>query len=83
MWHQNNAMDQTDETINAPEINKQRAVEVKYGITLDTKQITKVNELTLLHLYASVAIDLNHVAKGTRQIFLSIYRLLILIFSEN
>ncbi len=83
MWQQNNAMDQTDETISAPEINKQRTVEVKYGITLDTKQMTKVKELTLLHLYASVAIVLNHVATGTHQIFLSICRLFILIFSEN
>ncbi len=83
MWQQNNTMDQTDETISAPEINKQRTVEVKYGITLDTKQMTKVNELTFLHLYASVAIGLNHVSTGTRQIFLSICRLLILIFSEN
>ncbi len=32
MWQQNNAINQTDET-----------VEVKYGITLDTKQMTKVN----------------------------------------
>ncbi len=46
-----------------------RTVEVKYGITLDTKQMTKVNELTLMHLYASVAIGLNHVATGTHQIF--------------
>ncbi len=30
---------------------------MKYGITLHTKQMTKVNELTLLHLYASVAIN--------------------------
>ncbi len=51
-------MDQTDETTSAPEINKQRTVEVKYGITLDTKQMTKVKELTLLHLYASVAIGI-------------------------
>ncbi len=43
-------MDQTDETTSAPEINKQRTVEVKYGITLDTKQMTKVKELRLLHL---------------------------------
>ncbi len=28
--------------INTPEINKQGTVEVKYGITLDTKQMTKV-----------------------------------------
>ncbi len=35
---------------------------MKYGITLHTKQMTKVNELRLLHLYASVAI--NHVATG-------------------
>ncbi len=35
-----------------------RTVEVKYGITLDTKQMTKVNELTLLHMYASDAIGL-------------------------
>ncbi len=55
-------MDQTDETTSAPEINKQRIVEVKYGITLDTKQMTKVKELRLLHLYASVAIGINHVA---------------------
>ncbi len=58
MWQQNNTMDQTDETINTPEINK-RTVEVKYGITLHTKQTIKVNEVTLLHLYASVAV--NHV----------------------
>ncbi len=76
-------MDQTDETTSAPEINKQRTVEVKYGITLDTRQMTKVKELRLLHLYASVAIGINHVATGTHQIFLSICRLLILIFSEN
>ncbi len=48
-------------SINASEINKQRTVEVKYGITLDTKQMTKLKELTLLHLYASVAIGINHV----------------------
>ncbi len=36
--------------INAPEINKHRTVEVKYGITLHIKQMTKVNKLTLLHL---------------------------------
>ncbi len=53
---------------------------MKYGITLHLKQMTKVNKLTLLHLYASVAIGLNHVATGTHQIFLSICRLLILIF---
>ncbi len=47
-------MDQTDETFSAPEINKQRTVEVKYGIALDTTQMTKV---TLLHLYTSVAIN--------------------------
>ncbi len=70
-------------SINASEINKQRTVEVKYGITLDTKQMTKLKELTLLHLYASVAIGINHVVTGTHQIFLSICRLLILIFSEN
>ncbi len=57
-----------------------RTVEVKYGITLHIKQMTKVNKLTLLHLYASVAIGLNHVTTGTHQIFLSIFRLLILIF---
>ncbi len=34
-----------------------RTVEVKYGIALDTNQMTKVNELTLLHLYTSVAIN--------------------------
>ncbi len=28
--------------INTPEINKHGTVEVKYGITLDTKQMTKV-----------------------------------------
>ncbi len=70
-------------SINASEINKQRTVEVKYGITLDTKQMIKLKELTLLHLYASVAIGINYVATGTHQIFLSICRLLILIFSEN
>ncbi len=37
----------------------------------DTKQIQKVNELTLMHLYIS-SIGLNHVATGTHQIFLSI-----------
>ncbi len=42
---------------------------MKYGVTLDTKQMTKVNELTLLHLYASVAIGLNHVATGTSNLF--------------
>ncbi len=52
-------------------MNKQRTVEVKYGITLDTKQMTKLNELSLLHLYASVAIGINHVATGTHQIFLA------------
>ncbi len=56
-------------SINASEINKPRTVEVKYGITLDTKQMTKVNELTLLHLYASVAIGLHHVATGTHKSF--------------
>ncbi len=59
-----------------------RTVEVKYGITLDTKQMTKVNELTLLHMYASDAIGL-YVDTGTHQTFLSICRLLILTFSEN
>ncbi len=83
MWQPNNAIDQTDETISAPEINKQRTVKVKYGITLDTKQMTKVNELSSLHLYASIAIGLNHVAIGTQKIFLSICCLLILILSEN
>ncbi len=39
-------------------------------------------ELTLLHPYASVAINVFG-EKATHQIFLSIYRLLILIFSEN
>ncbi len=67
----------------ASEINKQRTVEVKYDITLDTKQMTKLKELMLLHLYASIAIGKNHVVTGTHQIFLSICRLLILIFSEN
>ncbi len=43
-----------------------RTVEVKYGITLHTKQMIKVNELT---------------TEG--KIWLSICRLLILIFSEN
>ncbi len=58
-------------------------VEVKYGITLHTKQIIKVKELTLLHLYTGVAI--NHVLpqEAKHQDFLSIYRLLILIFTEN
>ncbi len=59
-------MDQTDETISVPEINNQRTVEVKYGVTLYTQQMTNVNELTLLHLYASIA---NHVATGTHQTF--------------
>ncbi len=76
-------MDQRDDTISAPEINEQRTVEVKYRITLDTKQMTNVNGLTLLHLYASVVIGPNHVATGTHQNFLSICCLLILIFSEN
>ncbi len=49
-------MDQTDETT-APGINKQRTV--KYGISLDTKQMIKVKELTLLQPYASA--DINHV----------------------
>ncbi len=35
---------------------------MKYGITLDTKQM---NELTLLHLYASV--DINH--RNTSNLF--------------
>ncbi len=34
---------------------------MKYGISLHRKQKTKVNELTLVHLYASVAIGLKHV----------------------
>ncbi len=60
-----------------------RTGEVKYGITLHTKQMTKVNKLRLLHLYASVAI--NHVLpqEATHQTFLRFAPLLILIFSEN
>ncbi len=55
---------------------------MKYGITLHTKQMTKLNELTLLHLYASVAIT--HVLPKRQHIkSLSIFRFLILIFSEN
>ncbi len=42
---------------------------MKYGITLDTKQMAKLKELSLLHLYASVAIGINHVVTGTHQIF--------------
>ncbi len=56
---------------------------MKSGITLHTKQMTKVNVLTLLHLYASVAINHDLPQKATHQILLSICRLLILIFSEN
>ncbi len=62
-------MDQTDETTSAPEINKQRTVEVKYGITLDTKQMTKLKELRLLHLYASVAIDKSCCHRNTSNLF--------------
>ncbi len=46
-------MDQTDE-MNVPEINTQRTV--KYGISLDTKQMIKVKEL---QPYASA--DIHHV----------------------
>ncbi len=75
-------MDQTDETISTPEINKQNSKsEIWHYFGYNTDD--KVNELTSLHLYASVAIGLNHVATGTHKIFLSISLLLILIFSEN
>ncbi len=58
-----------------------RTVEEKHGITLDPKQMIKVKELSLLHLYASIAIIMlpqEHIKS-----FLSICRLLILNFSEN
>ncbi len=70
-------------TSEKPQCKSKWTVEVKYGITLHTKQIIKVKELTLLHLYTGVAI--NHVLpqEAKHQDFLSIYRLLILIFTEN
>ncbi len=58
-------MDQTDET-NAPEINKQRTV--KYGISLDTKQMIKVKELILLQ---PITADIHHVLPNLKHLSLA------------